>query len=171
MSKSCSSEQSCISGHGMRALIFLARHYKTLTKCCPALQQPFTSLCALGTVVPCLTCLVQQLSFLLYLFSTLSVSFNLCFSEFLPFSAIFRTHLTWHLLSAMRIKPTLWFRWFVIGLQHYPGTVTLQQGFSKWALGTHGGHKGVQGVSKKFERKTKILSNRVLGLQELTHAV
>ncbi len=152
MSKSCSSEQCCISGHGMRVLIFLARHYNTLTKCCPALQQPFTSLCALGTVVLRLTCLVQQLSFLLYPFSTLSVSFNLCLSEFLPFSVtgLLLTYLTWHLLSAMRIKPTLWFRWFVVCLQHYPGTVTLQL----W--GPMGATRECKGSAKKFREKQRF---------------
>lgn len=39
-----------------------------IDKMLPALQQPFTSVCALGTVVLRLTYVVQQLSFLLYLF-------------------------------------------------------------------------------------------------------
>lgn len=127
----------------MWPLIFLTQHYKTLTKRCSS--RPFSSLCSLGRVVPRLTCLVQQLSILLYLFSTLS--FNLYFPKFLPFSAtgLLLTHLSWHLLSTMRIEPTLWFRELVICLEHYPGTVTLQQGFSKWTLGTFEDHKEVQG--------------------------
>lgn len=77
-----------------------------------------TTVTVLFSVLPGKSCAPFDLSssktvnFVVHFFYALSVSFNLYFAKFLPFSAtgLLLTHLSWHLLSTMRIEPTLWFR-------------------------------------------------------------